>query len=580
MTSPGRPLSSLTPRERCDQQVKQMEAARQPMLQSWRDTEAYVAPFAANVDQIPYRFGDGFAVVHEAVYFCRATLAAFLSWGMTNQSRQWRQWAIKDPQLQESQAVKEFMHELNARSMTMLARSNFYEVQSLVYGEWPAFGTSVVLIEEDERDLVRYVLLGIGSYTLADDARGETVAIAREVSMTVRQVVARFATDASGDVNLSVLSKSTKDAVARGALEDMITVCHLITPNDDYAPSKQTPEHFEWASLYWEKNSRATEGDGGFLAKEGYREWPAMVYRWRRRQGSPWGTDSPGILTAAANKSLQQVESDLLMMVEKIAKPPLVVPAELTSASLLPGAQNSVTTRAGMLVQPLHEIHFNAVTVVREMVLSLVDRVERLWHTRLILALSGGYDVAGDKTATEVEAIGQERYLVLGPLLDSSMPAFRAGSEREFAIMARAGVLPPIPPELEGVNLDIEYTSALAVAQKSIGLSDLERFALFAAELAKATGDPSVLRKLDIEQIMDEISIRAGVPPRVIRTDEQTKAIREAEAEAMAQQQAVEQGALEAKAARDLSQAPTGGDTALSALMGAGQQGGGLGALR
>lgn len=54
------------------------------------------------------------------------------------------------------------------------------------------------------------------------------------------------------------------------------------------------------------------------------------------------------------------------------------------------------------------------------------------------------------------------------------------------------------------------------------------------------SGQPNLLDKLDLDQMMDELAQRLGVPASIIRSDEQVAAIRQQrEQAAAAQQQAV-----------------------------------------
>lgn len=558
-------------RAKCDQLITQMRVRRDQKLPLWRDLELFVTPYSTNVDGgiKPYDDVAG-AVLDETILFCRTTLASGLYWGMTNPSRAWRQWTLTDPDLAESASAKEWLHIVNDRALTLLSRSNFYDVMAWVYDEWPTFGTSVVLIEEDERDVFRYVPFAIGSYSLADNHRGQCIAVHRSVPMTVRQIVERFAMDADRRIDTSVLPKHIQDKVRRNEWETEIAVNHLVCPNDPTAPDG-VPARYQYASYYWDPAAREDEGLGGFLAKEGYHEWPFMVFRWKRVVGDPWGTDSPGIMTLGAVKSAQQMESDLLMAIEKQVKPPLVLPPELTVASLLPAAKNSVTTRQGMQIGPLHETHPTAIQQVRETQEINRERIQALWFTRLMLAFT--QDARADRpTAREVEEVSGEKYLVLGRVLEAAGQTFRQASEREFAIMNRRGLLPPVPPELQGQPLNVEYTSIMAVAQKSVGLSNLERYGMLMAEMFKATGSPDLLVKTDWAQWADEVSARSGVPPRVTRTDDQVAAIQRAQAEQAEAQQAAEQAALEAKAAKDLSLADVSGENALTRVL-AGSQG-------
>lgn len=557
-------------RAKCESQVSQMEQNRTSKMERFRDLEAFVSPYASNVDQTAKRHdSDALNVLDETVFYARTTLQSFLHSGMTNPSREWSQWALPDPELAESESSKEWLHTVNPRRQTILQRSNFYDAMAWVYGEWPTFGTAVVLIEEDEADIVRYVPFGMGSYAIADDAKGECTAISRRIRMTVRQLVERFAKRPDGTFDPTVLSRHVKDLIKDRKYEAQIEVCHLICPNDDYNPSRETPEHFAFASYYWETGHPPTDDAGGFLAKEGYREWPAMVFRWARITDDPWGTDSPGILTLAAVKALQQMESDKLMAVEKQVRPPLVIPTELTVASLLPAARNVVNTRTGQTIGALHDTDANAITIIGQSQQEIRERIYSLWHTRMILAVTNNPYSTANKTAREIEEISQERLLVLGRVVESAAATFKRGADREFAIMLRAGMLPPPPPELEGATLAIEFTSMLAVAQKSVGLGALLDYGMSQAQMFKLTGSPEILVRTDWSHWAQETGQRSGIPPKVQRTDEQVAEIVAAQQQAAAAQAQAEQAEKEASAVQKLSQADLSGDNALTRVTGA-----------
>jgi hypothetical protein len=452
--------------------------------------------------------------------------------------------------------------------MTVLSQSNFYEVMNWVYGEWPVFSTAVVLIEEDERDLFRYVPWEIGSYAIADDARGNPTALSRRFTMTVRQLVERFGTRANGTIDTSVFSRPTRDLIAAGQWERPIEVAHLIAPNDEHRPGSKLGRYLPFASRYWEYGSK-DEDNGGYLAREGYHEWPAMVFRWARLASDPWGTAAPGYLTLGAVKSAQAMESDLLMMVETSVKPALQVPTGLVNASLLPAAINKVDMRPGVAASPIHKTEPMAIQQARDSQDRLNERLYALWYTRLILS-SNATDTARrgastqPRTAREIEEISAEKYQILGPVVEAAAPAFRAGSDREFGILQRRGMLPPPPPEIEGMPLAIEYTSSLGIAQRSVGLASLVQYGMTQAELFRATQDPAVLMRTNWSELAQAIGDRSGLPPKVQRSDDEVQEMLDAQAAAVAAQQQAEQRALEAKTVRDLGAAPMGEDTALT----------------
>lgn len=130
--------------------------------------------------------------------------------------------------------------------------------------------------------------------------------------------------------------------------------------------------------------------------------------------------------------------------------------------------------------------------------------------------------------------------------------------------------MPEPPPELEGKELQIEYISIMSQAQKLIGTASIERLVAFVGNLAGAK--PDVLDKVNFDQAIDEYGDMLGVPPKVIKGEDEVMKERQARAQAAQQQQmlasmpGLQQGA---DAARLLSETDVGGASALQRMMGA-----------
>jgi hypothetical protein len=107
---------------------------------------------------------------------------------------------------------------------------------------------------------------------------------------------------------------------------------------------------------------------------------------------------------------------------------------------------------------------------------------------------------------------------------------------RLFEQGIKANIFPPPPPELEGQPLKIRFISTLAMAQRAVVTSDIERLTTFASTLV-ASGWSGAVDKYDADQAMDEYARATGVPPKVIVSDERVAQIREAR---IATQQAAE----------------------------------------
>ena len=330
---------------------------------------------------------------------------------------------------------------------------------------------------------------------------------------------------------------------------------------------RETPDAKRWASYYYEQGARPVGEQEQFLAKEGYDEWPVMVFRWRKVPDDPFGVDCPAMNILGTNKSAQKVESKALKLVDKAVDPALVGPSSLANkrVSLLPGDITTDDDRDRQL-RPIHEVQLAGLQAVRDAQADMRARIHDAFYTRLMMFVVN--DTRSDRpTAREVEEGSQEKYLVLGTVLESFNRTLSLVIDRVFAIMVRKGLIPPPPEALSGMELKVEYTSIMAQAQKSVGLANIKDFLYTVAELAKITGDPGVMTKVDWIQSVDEIALRSGLPPRMVKTDEVVEEEQAAQAQAMAEERKVAMAEQEAKAVKNLATSPTGQNTALDAVL-------------
>ena len=556
--------------------VAQMDFHRQSMMPWFRDLGAFFSPRAPRIDIHKENKGNSLNrhILDETAIYARRTLASGLHWGITNPSRQWKVLAVADADLAEQQTVKDWLYTVNERMDAILGRSNFYDTMAVTYDDCIVFANAAFLVEEDEDDVIRCVPFSVGSYAIADDAEGNVTAFARFFIMTVRQMAERFGT-VNGQPSDRMFSQRVKDAIRNKRWEDKIEIVHVICPNEDYDGTRDTPDAKRFASYYYEQGARPLDAAHQFLEKDGYDEWPIMMFRWRRVPDDPWGIDSPAMSILGTNKSAQKVESKALKLVDKAVDPALVGPSSLQNkrVSLLPGDITTDDDRDKQL-RPIHEVQLAGLQAVRDAQADMRSRIHDAFYTRLMTFVLSSLGQGGTRTATEIQEMSNEKYLVLGTTMESFNRTLSQFIDRVFAIMERRGFIPPPPEELQGMTLRVEYTSIFAQAQKSVGLTNIERFLGTVANLMQMTGDPSIGTKVDWEQAVDEIGARSGIPPRVVRSDEDVAEIREAQAQQQQAMQAAEQATMEADAAAKLAQADTSGKNALTDLMAS--QGGAL----
>ena len=122
---------------------------------------------------------------------------------------------------------------------------------------------------------------------------------------------------------------------------------------------------------------------------------------------------------------------------------------------------------------------------------------------------------------------------MLSPLVDMA-----------FARIVEAGILPPPPQELQGRELNVEFVSVLAQAQRAVATSSVDRFVMSLGQIAQMK--PDVLDKLNADAWADKYADMLGVDPELVVSGEQVVMVRQQRAQA---QQAAQEAAMAEQAA-------------------------------
>ena len=133
-------------------------------------------------------------------------------------------------------------------------------------------------------------------------------------------------------------------------------------------------------------------------------------------------------------------------------------------------------------------------------------------------------------TATEVIQRQEERMRVIGPVLGRLMnELLRPLIDRVFALMLRNDMLAPAPEVLQGLDIDIEYVSPLARAQKSSSLNNTMRALEILLPLAQSlpVGD-----HIDPDGLVRHVTDALGVPKKTLRSQREVDETRQARAQA------------------------------------------------
>jgi hypothetical protein len=479
-------------------------------------------------------------------------LAAGLMANMTSPARPWFRLETPDKQLNKHAPVKQWLADVTQILLDIFAKSNTYRALHQAYQELGVFGTEAAIVMDDFDTVLHHYSLTAGEYAIATNYRGQIDTIGREFEKTVAEVVKEF-----GYKNCSTTVKKLYD---NGTLGAWVPLIHIIEPRADRDPSSKLARDMAWRDCYFEQGGEAEV----YLRDGGFREFPALCSRWDVAGGDIYGT-SPGQEALGDTKQLQQEQLRKGQGIDYQTKPPLQVPTSMKNSEMdmLPGGVSYYDgTSPGAGIRSAFEVNLNLRDLLED-IADVRERIKSAFYADLWLALE--QVDAGKMTAYEVAERKEEKLLLLGPTSERLHnekldPLVRGAFNRAL----RAGILPPAPQELHGMQLNVNYISLLAQAQRAIGTNGIDRFVGNLGQIA--TIKPGVLDKFDEDQWADQYSDQLGIDPSLIVPADKVALIRNARAQAAQQQQQAALLNSTADSAHKLANAPMGSNNALTAL--------------
>lgn len=548
-------MAAETLKEQLQKQQEQLTNDRSSFDPHWRELSDFINPRGSRflVTDVNRDDRRNTKIVDPTATLAARTLSSGMMSGITSPARPWFKLATPDPDMMDYGPVKLWLEVVQRRMNEVFNKSNIYQSLPLLYASLGNYSTGAMAVLEDDSDVIRTMMFPIGSYYMANSARGSVDTCFRKFSMTVRQLVMEF--------GLNNVSDSVKGMWDSGNYESWIEVIHAVYPNIDRDTAKLNSKNKPVKSVYYEVG-----GDSDKLLREsGFDEFPIMAPRWEVNGEDVYGSSCPGMIALGQVKALQLEQKRKSQLIDKATNPPMVGPSSLRNqrVSLLPGDItyiDQVTGQDGF--KPAYLVNPNTADLLAD-IQDTRQIINSAYFVDLFMMLQNI-----NTRSMPVEAViemKEEKLLMLGPVLERlNDECLNPIIDRTFSIMARKNLLPPPPDVLQGMPLRIEYISVMAQAQKSIGLSSLSSTVGFIGQLAQAK--PEALDKLNVDQAIDAFAEMSGVSPTVIVPQEQVEQVREQRAQQQQQQQMVAMGMAAAQGAKTLSEAQTADPSVLTAL--------------
>lgn len=480
------------------------------------------------------------SIIDNTAMLAARTLRAGLMSGMTSPARPWFRLALPDRDLMEFGAVKKWLYDVATVLRAVFNQSNTYRSLQMQYEELGLFGTAADVILDDFDTVIHHYPLTIGEYAISMDHKGQGSGLVREFQMTVEQIVAQF-----GRGNCS---QAVRNLFDRNQLDARIDVLHMIEKRAQRDPRKRDGRNMPFASTYLESGANEDK----MLGVSGFKRFPALISRWDVTGNDTYG-QSPGMESLGDVKQLQHQQMRKGQGIDYQVNPPLQVPTQYKgqAKNRLPGGTMYVdATSPGGGVRSAFDVVLNLQHLTMD-IQDVRERIRSAYYADLFLMLANQPFKSG-VSATEVAERHEEKLLMLGPVLERLHNELLTPLiDRTFERAAEAGILPPPPQELQGVEMSVEFISTLAQAQRLISAQGVDR--LLGTVGSMASLFPQVIDKINPDQVIDDYADMFGVNPEIIVPDDVANEAREAKAKAAQQAQMAAAVPEMAKAAQAVS---------------------------
>ncbi len=500
----------------------------------WQEVADYMLPRKADItlerpkgDKRHIKIFDGTAT-HSL-----ELLASSLHGSLTSSVNKWFGLRFKEALVNQDDEAREWLDTVTDLMFLAISRSNFQQEVHETYFDLVAFGTSCLQIEEDKEDIIRFSSRHIKEIYISEDSRGMVNCIYRRFKMSAKATVDKF--------GLEILSKKTQDTFKKSPFDD-IELVHVVKPRDMYNPRKMDKQNMPFVSIYFEYDT------GHIISQGGFKEFPYVVPRYLKASNELYGR-SPGMNALSDVKILNRMVEIGMKAAAKQVDPPLLVPDDsmLMPIRMAPGSINYYRSGSRDRIETLN------IGANNPLGLNMEDQrrkaISQTFHVDQLLITENR-----NMTATEVVQRNTEKLRILSPVMG------RLQSEllqpmiiRIFNIMMRNGLFPEAPEILLNQEIDVEYVSPMALAQRGEELNSIVKGLELFGNISQLA--PATLDYIDPPGLIKNLIKILGLPATMIRSDAEVQQIAEEKAEAQQQQAETQQQMAESEMARNVAPA-------------------------
>ena len=507
-----------------------LKANRQNWETHWQEVADYMLPRKADVTKTRSKGDKRTELIFDSSPLQSVDLLAASLHGMlTNPSTPWFTLRYKDQEIENDDEAKLWLESATDAMYVAFNRSNFQQEIFELYHDLITFGTACMFVQDDDEDTLKFSTRHINEIYIAENEKGKVDTVYRLFKMSVRAAFQQFG---------EAISTSTKGLITKDPYED-ISILHAVYPRNDFDPKKQDRKNMPFESVYMEyKNLNE-------LSVAGFKEFPFVVPRYLKASHEIYGR-SPAMTALPDVKMLNEMSKTTIKAAQKQVDPPLLVPDDgfLLPVRTVPGGLNFYRSGTRDRIEPLNIGANNPLGLNMEE--QRRNSIRNVFYVNQLMMQQGP-----QMTATEVIQRNEEKMRLLGPVLGRlQSELLKPLIDRCFAIMVRKNLFPPAPEIISGRDVEIEYVSPLAKAQKSTELQSIIRGIEIMGQLANVA---PVFDYINFDNLVKHLTNIIGIPQKVLKTNSEVLAEREAKQAQAQQMQEMQQLQQVAKAGGDIA---------------------------
>lgn len=519
------------------QRYEELKLLRSNLDSLFMDSQRYVRPNSNRFDhgETKKQHDGSREIFDDTAVWCNQMFANGLASNLVPKSDRWMYLKVKNKpsgeldntELAYLQAVSDrILHEFS------LPESQFYSSSHECFLDIGAYGTSPVQISYID-GVVNFRARPLADVFFDTNQHGQVDTVFYRCYKTARQLMQMFPQ-----------VEKMQGFDASKSVHDKYELVYTIEPNDNKVAKKggRVGNERPYVVTYWSPQLKEP------ISVDGSSYFSFLVPRWSKLADEVYGR-GPAFTCLSQIRVLNKMVKELLTSAEYLNFPTLTAEEDSIMLPMKYGSRQIMFHEPGS-AKPEPILAGNQPQYMMEMVRMYRETINRSFFVDQIIR----QEKKERQSVLEIQDSRGQMLNQLAPLLNRMESEYLGPAiEITYELLNRSGELPDAPESLNGVDLEVAYTSPSAQAQYATRLSDISAFMRDLAPLAQIK--PELLQSIDGRELFDSYAKYRNVSPSVIRSQEDIDAENAAAAEAEQEQMVMQQAPQMAGAVKDIAQA-------------------------